>query len=404
MKRVSLPLPGAIDLFVMARAISYFADALRMFVVPVLVFARTGSAAMSGVALAVEYVPKIALAPLIGAWSQRFRLRPQFLSGEALRAGLCVLLLLAPSIELVMLLSALISVCSSYAYLLNESLVAVAFVGSQRTKVQARLQAADQLARAGGPALGAGLYVYCDFLTILAIAAALFLLCGVGLFALPRAADRAASTGHEGAKGGVRRGLRVLRRSPMLARLTFLMFTTNFASGVILATAPAMIAEIFGLPLHYFGVAASAAAAATAAVMLLIGRSSGRESTRRLGRRSLAAIVIALAMVAAAPNFIVFVAGYSLFTVANTSFATYMRVERLRFMQPNAVGETIGVLTSLLWLSVPFSGAVVAVLSGPLGLRQTLLIASLVAVLCVLVFQRGLAKADEGVTAVEAAG
>jgi MFS family permease len=386
----------SIDLFVFARALSYVADALKTFVVPVLVFARTGSAAMSGIALIVEFVPKVALATLLGALAQRFRLRPQFLVGEAARAVLCMALLVAPSIALVMVLSAAIAVASSYAYLLNESLVAVVFRDAERTAVQARLQAADQLARAAGPALGAALYAFCDARSILAIAGGLFLLCGLGLFCLPRSADRPAAGGDLRAiAGGMARAFAVLRQSPSLARLTFLMFATNFASGVILAVAPAMIAEAFRLPLYFFGIAASAAAVATAAMMALIGR-GGAGAMPGLGRRSLAALALALALVVVAPNFAVFVAGYALFTVANTSFATYMRVERLRFIPAHAVGETIGLLTALLWLSVPFSGAVVALLVAPLGFRATLLAASLVTVVSILVLQRGLARRSRG--------
>jgi len=136
---------SALDRFVAARALAYFADALKTFVIPVLVFVRTGSAVMSGVALAVEYVPKTLLTPFAGAFSQRFRLRPQFFAVDGIRAALCAVLLFANSVELLMALSALIAVFTSYAYVLNESLVAVAF--EERTLAQARLQAADQIAR-----------------------------------------------------------------------------------------------------------------------------------------------------------------------------------------------------------------------------------------------------------------
>lgn len=393
-------IPRPLDVFVIARSLSYLADAMKAFIIPVLVFELTGSAAMSGIALAVEYVPKIVLVPFIGAGSQRFRLRPQFLVADGARAALCAVLALALPVDIIMVVAALIAVSGSYAYLLNESLVAAVFVDRERTVAQARLQATDQLARVAGPALGAGLYMYLDSRWIVGIATALFVLGGLALFCLPKTVDRPASMGNRGAHGGARRGLAILLRSPVLIRLTFLLFATNFAGGVFLAVAPALIAETFRLPLSHFGIVASVASAVSAGLMWSIGRRApAGGATATLGRRSLLAAVVAMAITTAAPNFIVFVVGYSVFTAANICFATYQRIERLRFMPANAVGETIGLMTALFWLSVPLSGAIVAALTGPAGLQLTMLAASVATTACVLWLQRGLPKGGNAAAA-----
>lgn len=361
--------------------------------IPVLVFELTGSAAMSGLALAVEYAPKIVLVPFIGTWSQRFRLRPQFFFVEGTRASLCTILALAPHVNVVIAVAALIAISGSYAYLLNESLVAVAFSERDRTVVQARLQAADQFARIGGPALGAALYVYIGSRWLVVAAGASFVLCGLVLALLPQSADREPQARVRGPHGGVRRGLQIFLASPELIRLTSLLCATNFAGGVFLAIAPALIVEKFHLPLSHFGIAASVAAAVSAALMVFIGRRATTGSTTAvLGRRSLSAALVALIVICTAPNFTVFIAGYAMFTAANICFATYQRVERLRFIPSDTVGQTIGILTALFWLSVPLSGALVAVLVGPAGLRATMVLTSLTTAVCVLWLQQGLPK------------
>jgi hypothetical protein len=172
------------------------------------------------------------------------------------------------------------------------------------------------------------------------------------------------------------------------------MFVTNFAGGVALAISPAMIADAFGLPLSYFGVVASVASAGAAGVMMLIGRGAAQAAGARFGRHALTAVAVGLVAITAAPNFAVFMAGYSLFTVASICFATYMRVERLRFMPANAVGETVGLLTALLWLSVPVSGALVALMASAIGLRPTMLAASVITVFSILFLRRGLVGAE----------
>jgi MFS family permease len=396
MPRLTAVTPRTLDIFVVARFLSYFADAFKSFVIPVLVFDRTGSAAMSGIALAAEYAPKTILLPLIGSLSQRFLLRPQFLLGDGVRAVLCVALMLRAPTEVVIVISAVIAVASSYGYLLNESLVAAVFTGDGRTVAQARLQACDQIARVAGPALGAVLYAWFDFHIVLTIAAAMFLLSGLGLFSLPKSADRPVSADAERANAweGIGRGFTTLRRSAMLLRLTSLMFAANFAGGVALAISPAMIADTFGLPLSYFGVVASVASASAAAIMMFIGRRASKGANAELGRHALTGLAVGLVVTTAAPNFLVFMLGYSLFTVATICFATYMRVERLRHVPPDAVGETIGVVTALLWLSVPASGALVAALAGPIGLRPTMLIASVVTIFSILLLRRGLTRTE----------
>ncbi len=336
----STPLTArALHGFVAARSLSFLADVTKGVYHPrTRLRELTRSAAMSGVALAVEYGPKIVLVPLLGAWSQRFALRPQFIFVEALRAGLCVTLVFAPNVVTIMVVAALIAVLGSYAYVLNESLVATATSGPARTTTQARLQAADQLARVGGPAIGAAVYGLIGSRWITAGAGALFLLCGLSLYALPKTTDRRAPAA-AGRTRGVRYGLSVFLRSPELIRLTALLCAVNFAGGVLIAIAPALIVETFSRPLSSFGLLSSVAAALSIGVMGFVGRGASHGAGPALGHWGLIGVLVALVVVSIAPNFPIFVAGYSLFaagaspsppTSASSGSASFRRTRSAR--------------------------------------------------------------------------
>src|SRR6202035_2471120 len=170
----------------------------------------------------------------------------------------------------------------------------------------------------------------------------------------------------------------------------YLIVATNFAGGVVLAVAPPAIAELYLLPLSYFGVLGALASGAAAVVLLVIGRVMKTEAGAGFARLSLASVALSLVVLAAAPNFATFVAGYVLLTAGNICYATYMRVERLKYIPHDALGETIGLLTSLVWLSVPLSGIVVALLVEPLGLRGAIVLSAVVTIAALAVLQAGL--------------
>ncbi|HTJ66781.1 MAG TPA: MFS transporter [Actinospica sp.] len=391
---------SVLRLFVLARCMSFMADATVAFVVPVLVYQLTHSASMSGLALAVEYTPKIVLVPFLGARSQRFRLRPQFWTVEAVRVALCLALVLAPKVWIIMLLSASVAVAGSHAYLLNESLVAFTFTGRDRTVAQARLQTSDQLSRVVGPAVGAAVFAVVGAHAILLGALVLYATCALVLFWLPASADRPGKAPSKDSKSGVRRGYAIFRASPDLMRLTALLCATNFAAGVMLAIAPATIVQSFHLPTSRFGVVAAVAAFVTAGSMMVVGRRKSKTSVPAhgadpaLGRRALAVCLAALVIIVAAPDFYVFTIGYAIYFAANVAYATYQRVERLRHIPQDGVGETIGLMTALFWSSVPLSGLVVGALAGTLGLRPTTGVVALVTAACVLWLGRGLPRSE----------
>ncbi len=56
-------------------------------------------------------------------------------------------------------------------------------------------------------------------------------------------------------------------------------------------------------------------------------------------------------------------------------------------------------MTSLFWLSVPFSGAAVAVLAGPIGTRATMVAACVASAACVLWVNRSSARERANVAA-----
>jgi predicted MFS family arabinose efflux permease len=76
----------------MSRSVAIAADALRIFALSVLVFARTGSPLLSALAFAAGFLPQIVGGLLFGAAADRMRPRRLIFLGYALEAALAVLL------------------------------------------------------------------------------------------------------------------------------------------------------------------------------------------------------------------------------------------------------------------------------------------------------------------------
>src|SRR5262245_25941089 len=71
--------------FMVTRFCTLFADQLIMAAVPLLIYGQTGSIAWSGLAYAVEWLPRVVTMPFMGSLVDSLKPRRQFLTSDASR-------------------------------------------------------------------------------------------------------------------------------------------------------------------------------------------------------------------------------------------------------------------------------------------------------------------------------
>src|SRR5438309_11999987 len=71
--------------YYLLRSVGWLANQLLQFAVPVLMYRTTGSVAWSGVALFVEWTPRLVALPLAGSLVDRVHIRRVYLASDVLR-------------------------------------------------------------------------------------------------------------------------------------------------------------------------------------------------------------------------------------------------------------------------------------------------------------------------------
>jgi MFS family permease len=347
------------------RFLSLTGDSLIRFALPVYVFTRTGSAAYSGLAYALEWAPRVVLLPFLGALADRLPLRRQLLWLEGIR--LCLMVVLACSVPLpaVILIGSVFSVMNSYSYVLLEGCMSVLFGAARGGKVQARIQATDSVALIAGPGLAGILLAGYGFLAATAVGSLCLVasVCGILIFRIPLRAG-----------SGVKRPLvstadlrevaALLKTVPVLLRLMTFTAIINLVEGTIMALIPAVMLSSFGqtaLAVGFLNAAANGFAA-----LALIGLSFVLKHTRlrTLAIWSGAGMVAFALALGVTGSVVVFCAGFVLFMVAQSVFVVHARTERLRHTPIEHIGKIVSVMNSFVLIPLPLSGLLVAVLAG----------------------------------------
>lgn len=239
-----------------------------------LVYQLTASATMVGAVSILHFLPQLVVAPWAGTLSDRVDRRLQVITGLGVAvvatAGLAAWLLIAelegflgalPVFGATLVLGVGMAVVAPATHALIPGLVPLADLDA----AVALNSSTGNIARAVGPALGAGLYATIGpGLTFLvsALAYATFLL---SLVAMPYVDPP------KGRDSSLRAGLRFLRSQPGMVRLLASGAVLGFGVDPILTLTPP-IAAMFGLGDVFVGILASAFGLGAMLVLLVIGR------------------------------------------------------------------------------------------------------------------------------------
>ncbi|MEU0969195.1 MFS transporter [Streptomyces sp. NPDC005917] len=356
------------------RACDALAYSMSTYAMPLVVLATTGSASLTGLAFALEWIPRVAAFGFAGALVDRSGAAIVCFIASLARALLvagaaAVLVVLPPGTAetvTVMALAAVTGALTQFSFIAHE---AVGAIVSRRTdrqahKVQSVLIGIDQTATLIGPALGGALLLTGPTRMLACLSVLSFLSAGLAL-QTPPTPLRAARHGGPAPGGGLREGWQTLRSLPSLRRLVAGLACSNLMLGLLQSASPVLVEDRFGRSAAAAGALWSIAAAAT-----LIAVACCRAGLDRLGLWGVGVISATVAAAAClavpqAPSYTGYVALVALFMAADGGLTVVLRTLRSQVIPPAAFGTTLSLTILLLLLPFPVAGFLLALTPPP---------------------------------------
>ncbi|WP_078648278.1 MFS transporter [Streptomyces leeuwenhoekii] len=333
--------------------------------IPLLVLATTGSAALTGLAFALEWFPRIGAFTVAGTVVDRFGTARVFRAACVTRAlaVLAAALLLsgleagAPATVTVMVLAAVTGFLTEFSYVAAEAAGGKASraAGDRAHRVQSVLLAIDQSAMLAGPLVSGLLLEHGG------PAAMLSTLAGFSLLAAtlcPR--QTTLPSGAAAKKSGLRAGWRTLRSLPALAWLIGGLVVSNCAVGLLQAAMPVIVVTELGRSSADAGMIWSVAALASLLAITAARRAIDRWGLWPAGATAAALAAAATLAVAHADTYRGYLLLIAVLMAGEGGLTVVLRTLRSHLIPSHVFGSTLAVTILLLLLPFPAAGLLVA--------------------------------------------
>jgi hypothetical protein len=356
-----------IGLIYAARGFALSSDQLKAFATPILTYKATGSLVVSGVAFAIEWFPRALILPFAGSLIDRFAAKNVFVLTDLLRVILTMIMFLFPQPIIIMLLSGIMSVVNGIAFLSFETFVARSGGGVTRQSI---LQTIEQIARASGPFLAGFIASVTEVKWCLAIASLGFII-SLSLTLMIRPSAAAPITTSKKPLSDLRQSVRILLGSQELLMLTGIAALINLVSGSTLAIMPALVLTELSLPESALGIIHGTGALLTTTLLLAMG-SRGKGAERRIAKLGLAIILSGTLLLTMPGSLLTVTLGNAGLAIGGGLWSLYSRTRRANLIPPGDLGKVLGIITMLLFVTLPISGGLVALLGQSLPPRMIL--------------------------------
>jgi hypothetical protein len=343
------------------------AFAMATYGIPLLVLATTHSAALTGLAFALEWMPRLGAFAFAGALVDRHGTTALLRYASTARA----LVLLAAAFLLpkqeaglaatvtVMVLAASTGILTECSYLAVETAGGVASrdAGTRAHRVQSVLLGIDQIATLSGPALAGLLLQWTGASGMLTVIAAFSLLTSA---LAPRQYPRPEPTEAQPVVQGLRTGWSTLRALPALGWLVAGLTVSNLAVGLLQAAAPVIIVKQLGHSTADVGFIWSIAAVASLGAVLLCRRTIDTFGLWPVGVVSATIAAMACLAVSFAGTYHAYLALIAILMAGEGGMTVVLRTLRSRLIPAGVFGATLSLTILLLLLPFPVAGVLVA--------------------------------------------
>ena len=358
--------------------VSRLADQILLFLVPLIVFQSTGSAAWAGLAFFIESLPRYLAFPVCGALCDKYSPVKVLHISQVYRALACVLAMalygVFGGIGWVIALSALCGVLTTQGLMAREVLLPHIFSDYSYTKTLSYSQIADQAGLVLGPLVAALLLELCAWHWVVLWVAGLFLLADLGMRVWQRHNHTPLVSFDQHRDiwlQPLRIALRHIGEQPQLQKIITLAVGVNLIIGVTLATSAAMVIGQYSASKDDYASLQAVGALVTIGILLLLARVT--LPLRVLGLVAYLMIGGGAFICALSPGLSGYVLGFLLIVGFDKMFNVYIRSLRQQVIPTRDFGKTVGVLTLLNNLSQPLAGLLVALLATPWGTQRVIL-------------------------------
>ncbi|MFD6076843.1 MFS transporter [Streptomyces hydrogenans] len=366
-RHARIPVFGPVRGVYVPRTADAGAFAMSTYGIPLLVLAVTDSAALTGLAFVLEWLPRLSAFALAGAAVDRVGSTRVLRTASVLRA---VVVLAAAgalpamgdglgAVVTVMVLAAATGVLSEFAYIAAETAGGAASrdAGEHAHRVQAVLLGIDQCATLAGPALAGALLQYVGATGMLLTIAACSLL---GAALAPRQRPIWPQEAPAPVVQGMKTGWRTLQSLPALGWLCVGLLLSNCAIGLVQAAGPVLVIQQLGGTSSQVGLVWSAAAVASLAMVALARLAIDRVGLWPVGAAAAALASATCLALAAAHTYTVFLVLVALLMAGEAGMTVVLRTLRARLVPAEVFGATLSLIILLLLAPFPIAGALVA--------------------------------------------
>jgi MFS family permease len=364
-RHARVPVHSVLRRIYLPRAADATASSMATYAVPLLVLATTDSASLTGIAFALEWIPRLCAFGLAGAAVDRLGATRVFRVAATARTAVTVTAALAlasmdggASRVTVMLLAALTGILAEFSYVAAETIGAVASreAGDGAHRAQSVLMGIDQSSALAGPALGGVLLQWAGPGGMLTTIGCLSFLSAVLAPRVRRTEPSATMPVTE----GLRAGWSTLRSIPTLAWLVAGLTLSNLTSGTLQAAAPVIMVKELGHSSASVGLLWSAAAAASLIAVAVCRYAIGKWGLWPVGCVSAAAAALACLAVTQAHSYPSYLLLISTLMAGEAGMSIVLRTLRSRLIPPAAFGSTLSLTILIVLLPFPLAGALVA--------------------------------------------
>ncbi|MFH9071418.1 MFS transporter [Streptomyces alboflavus] len=360
------PVPTLLRGIYLPRSMDAGAFAMTTYGIPLLVLATTNSASLTGLAFALEWVPRLGAFAVAGAMVDRHGTTRVLRTASMLRAVVVVAAALAlPHLEAglattvaVLLLAASTGVLTEFSYIAAETAGGVASrqAGDQAHRVQSVLLGIDQVATLAGPAV-AGL--------LLERAGAAGMLVTIAAFSLLASAlaPRQHVTRTEMPQpvlAGLRTGWTTLRSLPALGWLVCGLTLSNLAIGLLQAAAPVIVVKEFGHSSADVGLIWSVAAVASLITVAVCRRAIDRFGLWPVGALSATVAACGCLAVSLTHTYTAYLVLIAVLMAGEGGMTVVLRTLRSHLIPQQVFGATLSLTILLLLIPFPLAGVLVA--------------------------------------------
>ncbi|WP_446038142.1 MFS transporter [Streptomyces sp. SID1121] len=335
--------------------------------VPLLVLATTNSPRLTGLAFALEWIPRLCAFTLAGAAVDRYGTARVFRVACLARSLVVVAAALLLSrlsggpdaTATVMVLATLTGVLTEFSYIAAETAGAAASrqAGDHAHQVQTVLLGIDQVAVLAGPALAGLLLEWSGapgMLSVIACSSAF-----AAALASSRSAVRTAAAPVP-VITGLRTGWATLRSLPALTWLVTGLTLSNLSLGLLQAATPVLVIKEMGHSSADVGLVWSAAALASLPALMVCRGAIDRYGLLAVGSVCAAIAATACLVASTAHTYGMYLLMIAALMVGEGGMTVVLRTVRSNLIPASVFSSTLSLTILLLLLPFPVAGALVA--------------------------------------------